>query len=65
MICRTCHGRHGYWVGKEDGRRVYLPRAGAVVWRECPECIAGIQRAAYDGAVDGPDEITNTGETHE
>lgn len=63
MICRTCYGRHGYWVGKEDGRRVYLPRAGAVVWRECPECIGGYT-SCCDGAVGGPDEITNTGETY-
>lgn len=58
--CPTCHGRHGWWAGKEDGHRVFLPRAGAVVWRECHDCIGGIS-SCCDGAVGSADEVTNQG----
>jgi hypothetical protein len=61
MICEICHGKRGWWVGKEDDRRVFLPRWGAVRWEPCPACVGGVA-SCCEGAVGGPGDVTNQGE---
>lgn len=53
MICPACHGLRGEFADLPDGRRAWIP---------CPSCIGGVA-SCCDGAVGGPADTTNAGET--
>ncbi len=61
--CPTCHGRHGWWVTPSGERLMREPwrfPEEPAHWRECHDCLTGIS-SCCEGAVGGPDEITNQG----